>query len=179
MASAALTSLITSAGDLKRTKRELEMLEDFLHQSGLRTGGKAVKLPPISRLLENLAGDSSLNLLKKTDRDQLLKFVILLLQKAPVVHITLASEPSAAAMNKLVLWLRTNIHPQMLVNIGVQPSIAAGCMLRTANREFDFSLRKSLDAQAQLLIKNIRDIDAKDAAAAKPAADVIPQGVTS
>lgn len=171
-AAATLTPLISSPGDLKRTRRELEMLDDFLHQAGLRTGGKVVKMPPVSRLLEDLARDSELNLLKKTDRDRLLKFVTLLQQKAPVIHVSLASEPSAAALGKLLLWMRTNIHPQVLVSIGVQPAIAAGCVVRTANREFDFSLRKSLEVQSSLLIKNIRSgEEPAQAATVKPPTD--------
>lgn len=154
--SGVLTSYITSPGDLKRTRRELEMLDDFLSQSSLRTGGKAVKLPAISRLLEDIAQDSDINLLKGTDRDRLMKFLALLIKNAPVLHLTLASEPSAQALGKLLVWLRANIHPQVLVSIGVQPAIAAGCVVRTANREFDFSLRESLAAQQALLIKNIR-----------------------
>jgi hypothetical protein len=164
-----LTPLITTPGDLKRTRRELEGLDDFLHQSGLRTGGKTVKLPPVSRLLEDLAKDSDLNLLKKSDRDRLTKFLTLLIQKAPVVHVSFASEPSGAALSKLLLWMRANIHPQVVVSVGVQPAIAAGCIVRTPNREFDFSLRRSLDAQTQLLIKNIRA--GEPAPAATPAAD--------
>lgn len=147
------------------------MLDDFMHQAGLRTGGKAVKMPPVSRLLENLARDNGLNLLKKTDRDRLLKFVVLLQQKAPVIHISLASEPSAAALGKLLQWMRVNIHPQVLVSIGVQPAIAAGCLVRTANREFDFSLRKSLEVQSALLIKNIRAGEGQAAPAANAPAE--------
>lgn len=156
MASATLTPLITSPGDLKRTRRELEALDDFLSQSSLRTGGKAVKLPAISRLLEDMANDNSINLLKKADRDRLQRFLTLLLKKAPVIHITLASEPSSHALSKLLAWLRANIHPQVLVSVGVQPAIAAGCIVRTASHEYDFTLGQSLAAQQALLIKNIR-----------------------
>jgi F0F1-type ATP synthase delta subunit len=165
-ATSTLPPLITSPSDLKRTRRELEVLDDFLHQASLRQGGKAVKLPAMSRLLEEIANDSGLNLLKKADRDRLAKFLTLLLQKAPVLHITLASEPSATALGKLLTWLRASIHPQVLVSIGVQPAIAAGCIVRTANREFDFSLRQSLDAQTEVLMKSIRAGDVQAARAA-------------
>jgi F0F1-type ATP synthase delta subunit len=151
-----LTPLITSPSDLKRTRRELEELEEFLHQAGLRQGGKSVKMPNISRLLDDIAQDSKLNLLNKADRDRLKKFLTLLIQKAPVLHFTFASEPSGAALNKLLVWLRANIHPQVVVSIGIQPAIAAGCTVRTSNRQFDFSLRQALDSQTAVLMKNIR-----------------------
>lgn len=157
MASAtqALTPLITSPADLRRARRELEALDDFLHQSSLRQGGKSVKLPNMSRVLEDLATDSNLNLIKKTDRERLMKFLTLLIDKAPVLHFSFASEPSGAFLSKLVAWLRENIHPQVIVSVGLQPSIAAGCIVRTANRQFDLSLRQSLDNQAEVFIKSL------------------------
>jgi F0F1-type ATP synthase delta subunit len=151
-----LTSLITSPRDLRRARRELESLDEFLHQSALRQGGKVVKLPTISRMLEELAADSDLNLLKKTDRDRLDKFIVLLTQKAPVLHISFASEPSSKAMAKLIDWLRENIHPQVVISIGIQPSIAAGCVVRTPNRQFDLSLRQALDNQTASFVNNLR-----------------------
>lgn len=151
-----LSTVIATVNDLKRTKRELEMLEDFLHQAGLRTGGKPVKLPALSRQLDDIARDNSLNLLKKTDRDRLAQFLGLLIRKAPVLHFTFASEPSSRAMNKLLVWLRANIHPQVLVSIGIQPAIAAGCIVRTTNRQFDFTLKQSFEDHTDLLIKAIR-----------------------
>lgn len=150
MASAQLTPLIATLSDLRRVRRELEELDEYLHAAALRQGGKEVKLLSTSRLLEDVAADSGLNLLKKTDRDRLKKFLTLLIQKAPVIHMSFASEPSAKAMAKIVSWLRTNIHPQVIVSIGIQPSIAAGCIVRTPNRQYDFSFRRSLDMKTEI-----------------------------
>lgn len=169
MANAVLTPLLISPSDLKRTRRELELLDDVLHQAALRQGGKAVKLPTTSRILDELARDSDLNLLKKTDRDRLVKFLQLLMQKAPVVHISFASEPSGAFLSKLIVWLRANIHPQIFMSVGLQPSIAAGCIVRTANRQFDFSLRQSLQNQTAALSASLRADDAKPVAEPSPA----------
>jgi F0F1-type ATP synthase delta subunit len=93
-----------------------------------------------------------------------MKFLTLLLQKAPVMHMSFASEPSGAFMNKLIVWLRANMHPQMFVSVGLQPSIAAGCIVRTANRQFDFSLRQALEDQKETFIKSISDSTVKEAA---------------
>src|SRR4051812_11785357 len=101
-----LTTLIVSPADLKRARREVEALDDFLHQSGIRTGGKSVKLPALSRVVDELVYESKLNLLKKTDRERLHKYLDLLILKAPVLHMSFASEPSAAFLKKLVTWLR-------------------------------------------------------------------------
>lgn len=172
MASAAtLTPLLVSPSDLKRARRELEDLEDFLHQANLRQGGKAVKLPMTSRVIEALAADNNLNMLKKTERDQLMKFLTLLIQKAPVLHMSFASEPSGAFLNKLIMWLRTNIHPQVVVSLGLQPSIAAGCIVRTANKQFDFSLREAFDKQTAVFIASLQDEPARPTA---PDPTIIP-----
>lgn len=156
-APAILTPLLVSPSDLKRARREVETLDEFLHQAGLRQGGKAVKLPATSRVLVEMADESKLNLLKKTDRDRLLKFLAILAQKAPVIHMSFASEPSAAFMNKLVVWLRENIHPQLVVSVGLQPSIAAGCVVRTNSTQYDFSLRQALEQQTDVFIAGLKD----------------------
>ncbi len=152
-----LPAVIVSPADVRRLRRDLEDLDDFLHQSSLRQGGKAVTLPRIGRQLDELASDAKANLLQKTHRQQLLRFLNDLNNKAPVLHMSFASEPSAAFMNKLVLWLRDNIHPQVLVRIGLQPSVAAGCIVRTANKQYDFSLRQSLENQKPLLIEKLHE----------------------
>jgi hypothetical protein len=173
MSTTTLTPLIASPSDLRRVRRELEMLDDFLHQAGLRQGGKVVKLPNVSRMLEDLAADNSLSLIKKTDRERLTKFITLLIQKAPVLHMSFASEPSAKAMAQLMEWLRTNIHPQVIVSVGIQPSIAAGCIVRTPNRQFDFSLRMTLGSHPETFIANLRK--GMEPAAAAPASPAAPQ----
>lgn len=181
MASAAmLTPLLVSPSDLKRARRELEDLDDFLHQASLRQGGRSVKMPTTSRVIETLAADNKLNMLKKTERDQLMKFLGLLIQKAPVLHMSFASEPSGAFLNKLVMWLRTNIHPQVMVSIGLQPSIAAGCIVRTANKQFDFSLRQAFDKQTEVFIASMQEEPAKGdttGPAANPAEAVVAEAV--
>lgn len=155
---AQLSTLITSPSDLKRARRELETVDDFLHQAGLRTGGKVVKLPQTSHVLDELVSETNANLLKATDRAQLIKYLNDLAEKAPVLHMSFASEPSVAFMNKLTVWLRGNIHPQVMVSVGLQPSIAAGCVLRTANKQYDFSLTKSFDEQRGLLVSGLKEV---------------------
>lgn len=155
-ASTALPAVIASPSDVKSLRRELEVLNDFMHQASLRKGGKAVKMPQTSRLLDELADLTSANLLRQQDRDKLLKYLELLLKKAPVLHVSVASEPSVMFVEQLVLWLRANIHPQVLIRIGVQPAITAGCIVRTPNKQFDFSLRHTFDDRKGSLIDALK-----------------------
>jgi F0F1-type ATP synthase delta subunit len=82
--------------------------------------------------------------------------------------MSFASEPSAKSLGTLVDWLRTNIHPQVVVSVGIQPSIAAGCIVRTPNRQYDFSLRQSLDMKTEVFTSNLRR---GEEAAKEPAAE--------
>ena len=51
--------------------------------------------------------------------------------------------------------MRQNFDPEMLVEIGREPAIAAGCVVRTSSKVFDFSLLEHMTAQRQLLTDKI------------------------
>jgi F0F1-type ATP synthase delta subunit len=147
--------------EVRRLSRELEQLDDYLRQSSIREGGaKQASLPRLSRLLDTTASDNHLNLLQSTDRDQLAKALQTTLEQAPVVHLSFASDPSAAFLEKIVGWLRGNIHPMTLIRLGLQPSIAAGCVMRTANKSFDFSLRHRFAEERALLLNSLQTPEA-------------------
>ncbi|HSD55940.1 MAG TPA: F0F1 ATP synthase subunit delta [Candidatus Saccharimonadales bacterium] len=150
-----LPILVFGPIEVRRLSRELEALEDYMSQSFIREPGKQSALPKTSRLLDALAGNNNKNLLVTEDRQKLAKFLKDLNQKAPVIHVSLAADPSSAFTAKLVAWLRTNIHPYALLQLGLQPSIAAGCVLRTNNKTFDFSLRNRFDQQRDLLVRAV------------------------
>lgn len=147
-----LPTLVFGTIELNRLGRELEALEDFLDQSRLRQPGKQPVMPKTSRLLDALATENKLNLLIDAERATLAQFLKEVGTKAPTIHISFASDPSAAFTAKIVTWLRANLHPHILLQVGLQPNIAAGCVLRTANRAFDLSLRHRFDDQRQLLL---------------------------
>jgi F0F1-type ATP synthase delta subunit len=150
-----LPTLIFGPVEVRRLQRELEALDEYLQQSAIREAGKQASLPKTSRLLDALANNNTMNLLVDADRTKLHTFLGKVETKAPVIHISLAADPSSAFTAKLVAWLRTNIHPYALLSLGLQPSIAAGCVVRTANKSFDFSLRNHFHDQRRLLIDAI------------------------
>lgn len=147
---------VMTVSDVYRIEQDLIKADDFLVQSSMREGGKHVTLPRTNRLLEELASLNELNILDEADRKQLLRLLSQLRQHAPVLHFSFATDPSAAFLHKLTRWLRSNIHPVALVQVGLQPGIAAGCVLRTTNRYYDFSLRKHLFNNRNVLLDNIR-----------------------
>ena len=150
-----LPILIFGPLEVRRLARELEALEEYIEQSEIREPGKQPALPKTSRLLDALAANNNLNLLVDDSRKTLKSFLAEIDQKAPVIHISFATDPSSAFTAKIVAWLRTNIHPYALLHLGLQPSIAAGCIVRTSNKSFDFSLRNRFYEQRALLLEAI------------------------
>jgi len=148
-----LPILVFGIVEVRRLKRELESLDEYIRQAVLREPGKQAALPRVSRLLDALATDNGRNLLQATDRRELHQFLDHVTRSAPTIHISFASDPSSAFTAKLVSWLRANIHPAVLLQTGLQPTIAAGCILRTANKSFDFSLRERFTEQRDLLLE--------------------------
>jgi F0F1-type ATP synthase delta subunit len=87
------------------------------------------------------------------ERAMLQQFLEVVYTQAPRVHVSFASDPSAAFTAKIVQWFRDSVHRAILVQVGLQPTIAAGCVVRTTNKSFDFSLRHHFDEQRELLLE--------------------------
>ena len=146
---------VIGQADVARISRELVGLNDFFVSAAARKSGTSMQPPRLSRLLDQLAKFNDCNLLEEADRAKLLAAIKLLTENAPVLHISFATEPSIKALERIILWLRQNIHPQTLLTVGLQPSIAAGCVLRTPNRWFDMSMREYLRKQEPYLAQLI------------------------
>jgi len=146
---------VIGPADVGRLMLEMERLDEALRAAALRSGGE-VKMPKTSRPLDDVAEINKLDLLTKDDRQQLKEFLVSVRDHAPVIHISFASEPSAAFTLKIVEWMRSNIARYLLVQVGLQPSIAAGCVVRTTNKVFDMSLRRYLDSSSGLLLEALR-----------------------
>lgn len=164
----ALPSSVAGPADVNRLLRDAEDLDEYLRQAAIRKGGDAMRLPKIPEMLEDVSTANGLNLLQETDRQLVIGFLKNVQLKSPVVHVSFAAEPSAAFTAKIVQWMRQNIHPLLLVQIGLQPSIAAGCTVRTTNKVFDMSLRASLLRSRQVLVDAINQIGQTPVQAPQP-----------
>jgi hypothetical protein len=100
---------------------------------------------------------NKLNLLHEDDRTALKNFLNSIRTEAPILHISFGADPQPRFVEKLMVYLRGEIHPLALLTIGLQPNIGAGCIVRTTNKYFDFSLGKRLSEQNELLISKIRE----------------------
>jgi hypothetical protein len=150
-----LPVMVSGPTDIGRLFRELELIDQALLQLGLRKGGSEVKMPKTSRLMDQVIETNKLNLLHKLDRTELEHFLNAIKEKSPVLHMSFSADPSPGFIEKLMTWLRKEIHPQLLLTIGLQPTIGAGCIVRTTNKQFDFSLREDFLSKRELLLGQI------------------------
>lgn len=150
--SISLPSLVIGPIDIGRLLRELQAINEALLALKLRGAGAAPKLPKTTLLMDRVVELNKLNLLHETDRQHLQQSLETIKRGAPLLHISFGTDPSSAFLDKLMSWLRREIHPLLLVTIGLQPNIGAGCVIRGANHYFDFSLRQQFAGQRKLLM---------------------------
>lgn len=175
--SADLTLPVSVVGptDVVRLIRELESLDDAMLQLSLRKeGAPEAKLPKTSKLMDHLVHVNRLNLLKKTDREELKRFLGDVKKQAPVMHISFSADPPPSFLDKIMSWLRREIHPSVLLTIGLQPNIGAGCIVRTTNKQFDFSLRQDFAKKRDLLLERIAGTAGAESRAAPPDPEEAP-----
>jgi F0F1-type ATP synthase delta subunit len=139
-----------------RLRRKLEQFDDAEQQSALRAKSGGVPNDTLdSPLLRALATDNKRDLALAADRQVLLSDLENALKIAPTITMSFATEPSAAFMAKMTGWFRKEIHPSLLIRIGLQPNIAAGCTIRASGKLYDFSLRGKFSEQRAMLIKSL------------------------
>lgn len=165
---------VVEPGDIRKMSRELEGVDEFLRQARLRKPGSPVTAPKTTKNLDSFLDLNGITVLDDTERARAAKLLEQILADAPVIHISFAAEPSSAFMAKIMTWLRQNVHPFVLVQIGLQPSIAAGCTVRTENKVFDFSMRQYLLEKRDLLTQAISEMEVKEPAATVPAPAAVP-----
>lgn len=144
--------------DIGRLLREMERLEGAMQTQAIRSDADGVAaMPKLSQLLDEVVQLNRLDLTRPEHRQQLHGFLLDVKKNAPKVHMSFSANPSAHFIAELTTWLRTNVHPRLLVAVGLQPGIGAGCVLRTTNKYFDLSLSKSFAESRATLMKYLRD----------------------
>jgi hypothetical protein len=141
--------------DIGRLIRELDRIGEKLHSQSLQA--REPKLPKTTELMDQLVELNTINLLDKVQRTRLHEFLLVVKKRAPLIHMSFGADPSPAFTEKLMSWLRENIHPLTLLTVGLQPNIGAGCIVRTKNKYFDFSLGKHFSENSKLLMAKLRE----------------------
>lgn len=149
---------VVSRSDVSKSLREIGVIDDFFHQAAIR-GSAAEQVPTLSRALNALAEANNLNLIHAEHRTALKEFLTRLKSKAPVVHLSFPSEASPTFIARILEWFRAEVHPHVVLHVGLQPELAAGCLVRTTNKMYDFSLRKKFEQSKQQLIASLEALD--------------------
>ncbi len=146
-----LPLLVVSPVDVGRLIREIETIDGVMDQAALRGETQDPKLPRTSLLMDKTIAMNKLNLAQPLDRQIMQEYLEYVKAKAPVLHISFSADPSTAFLEKFMAYLRREIDPLVLLTIGLQPNIGAGCIVRSTNKYFDFSLKQDFAAKRQLL----------------------------
>ena len=147
-------ALITRA-DLARIVREVESIDNELEAQKARTQttGKAVHhMPATSQGLSDFLELNKIDAADDQVRMHLKEELRRLKDKAPVMHMTFASPTDPVSLQQLVDWIRREIHPQALLQVGLQPALVGGVYLRTPNHVHDFSLRQMLANKRSVIV---------------------------
>lgn len=149
---------IISPTDIARLKREIDGIDNYFAQAQIREGGQQqVAMPRMSKLMDQLAAENKLNMLQNDHRAYVVKTLENLQASAPVLHVSFSVDPPGSYVQKIVYWLRMNVHGQVLVTVGLQPNIGAGCIVRTTNKIFDFSLREYFNEKRDFFIQKMHE----------------------
>jgi len=138
-----LPTSIASRRDVIRLHRELRSFIDVTTQSIMRHDNP-IKYPAISDQLRDIAVLNQIDMRQPKNNQALLARVDAIKEHAPSVHISFPTEPTQEVLQRLVEWFRKEIDPHVVIQVGIQPTIAAGVVVRTPNHQFDFSLRRHL-----------------------------------
>ena len=163
---------VTSPVDVGRLLRELEAIDGILSQATLRKENDT-KLPKTTGLMDQTIILNKIDLEDSPQRKALADFLKAVKSKAPLLHMSFSADPSTAFIEKLLTWLRKELDANLLVTIGLQPNIGAGCVVRSTNKYFDFSLRKDFASKRSLLLDKMGSV----LGGASPAATA-PQAVS-
>lgn len=139
--------------DVAHLVSELERVDNDYTAKAAR---QKIETPPSSaddqsplRLSDQLTAFLDLNQLTLDDshrRSELITQLRLLKNAVPVLHMTFAVTVEPEELLRLTDWVRRSLHPQAVIEIGLQPGLVAGMYLRTPNKVHDFSLRSQLKA---------------------------------
>ncbi len=147
-----LPAQLSGKTDINHLLRELEKLDEVL----ITPRDKQATPPKVTSLLNQIAAANGYKLLEQNHRRHLVEQLTKVRDRAPLLHISFATEPSPKVTETLLTWLRSNIHRYALLQIGLEPAIAAGCVLRTPNKIFDMSLGASLQKQTPHLLELLK-----------------------
>lgn len=149
-------SVVTKV-EVSRLVQELEALDMQLTTDAVRTRvGTAQRAKPVlSRMLEEFLVHNRLTMSTSQERSNLIAQMHQLKDTLPVIHMTFAVEADAQSLQQIVQWLRSSVHPQAVLAVGIQPGLVAGVYMRTPNKVHDLSMRAALKKGRSIIAKEL------------------------
>lgn len=143
--------------EVSRLIREIERLDVDLTAQAIRSP-QDVHMPSTSQVLSDVLKLNGIDITNVQQRKQLLEVLGKVKDTAPTLHVTFASNPEPDVIQQLVEWFRTQLHPVALISVGLQPNIVGGCVARTPDHIYDFSLRRQFRDNIPILAEEINTI---------------------
>ncbi len=155
-----LPAALVTRADLARMVREVEQLDNDFEVQKVRdhTDEAHYAIPNMSRGLTDFLAENQLNITDAKQRTELKSRLRVMKDKAPIVHVTFAVDADPEFLQQLVAWLRTEVHPQSLLSVGLQPGLIGGMYMRTPNHIHDFSLRSVLAGKRDIILKELQAV---------------------
>jgi len=141
--------------DLSHLLRELETLDNDLESQKARNRGKTqgYHLPNMSQALTDLLEINKIDVADDQARMNIRTELRKLKDHAPVIHMTFATDTDPESMEKIVEWIRKELHPQALVSVGLQPALVGGVYVRTPNHVHDLSIRAHMKDSRGIIVQ--------------------------
>ena len=151
---------VVSKIDVSHLVSEAERVDNEMTAAAIRakTGSSEQPAPAMSQQLADFLAANELQLGGSRERSELIKQLHLLKDNVPIMHMTFAVEADRESLGKLAAWLRDSVHPQAVIDVGLQPALIAGVYLRTPNHVHDLSLRAKLEGGHGLLVKELEGL---------------------
>ncbi len=161
---------VATRADFSRVMLELERVDNDLEAQKARAAGQPVSylLPAMSRALNEFVEVNKIDLASDKARMALRERMRHLKDHAPVVQMTFARDVDPASMTRLAAWCRENLHPQTLLQVGMQPALVGGVYIRTPNHVYDFSLRQRLQDRRSTIAASLDELLSKQAVRPTP-----------
>jgi len=155
-----LPSSVVSRVDLSHLVNEVDRVDAEMTSNAVRkkVGSQTTDTPVLSEELNSFLEANQVSLDDSRTRSELLKQLKQLKDTAPTLHMTFAVSADGESLRQIAAWLRESVHPQAVIDVGLQPGLVAGVYIRTPNHVHDFSVRGALAARHDVLIKELEDL---------------------
>ncbi|MEO7904547.1 MAG: hypothetical protein ABIR91_01990 [Candidatus Saccharimonadales bacterium] len=157
-----LPSSIVTKRDVSELANELERIDNDTTANAVRqkAGVSSQNEPQFSAKLTDFTQLNELDLSKPSARSGLIVQLRQLKNIIPVIHMTFSTDVDLESLTQLTQWTRTSIHPQAVIEVGLQPSLIAGVYVRTPNKVHDLSMRSALQSGRKVLVQELEALDA-------------------